>query len=339
MRLARKKEHIENYLKSDFTGNTLFSNVYLENNALPEINFSDVDTSIEFVGKKVDFPIMINALTGGGEELSDINEDLARIAKFFNIPMAVGSQTIGIEEPECRSSFEIVRDIVGEEKVVIGNVSANVPVKYFLEAAEMINADAMQVHLNVSQELFMKEGDRDFNGLLENIVKMKKSYDKPVIVKEVGFGISKDVATRLFNSGIEYVDVAGSGGTNFIEIEDIRNFSTDFSDLYNWGIPTAKALIDCRTISNDLNIVSSGGIKTAQDVVKSLVLGADIVGIGGEILSYLMHGGFEAAKEYVESLIYKTKALMLMLGCKNTKELKKSEYILTGTLKELVNRY
>ncbi|WP_100065710.1 type 2 isopentenyl-diphosphate Delta-isomerase [Miniphocaeibacter massiliensis] len=337
MRLARKKEHVENYLKSDFNGETLFSNVYIENNALPEMDFDEIDTSLNFLGKTASFPVMINAITGGGEELTDINEDLARLAKIFNIPMAVGSQTIAIENPECISSFEIVRDILDSKNIVIGNVSANVSVDYFLKSSEMIEADAMQVHLNVAQEMFMKEGDRNFKGIISNIANLIENYKKPIIVKEVGFGISKQVATKLFDIGIKYIDIAGSGGTNFIEIEDIRNFSTDFTDMYNWGIPTAKALIECRSISKNLQIISSGGIKTAQDIVKSLILGADMVGISGEILSYLMHGGFEAAKEYIDSLIYKTKALMMLLGKKNIEELKTVDYKLTGTLKELIN--
>lgn len=337
MRLERKREHIENYLKSDYVGDSLFSDIYIENNALPEIDFDEVDTSIEFLGKKIDFPLMINAITGGGEDLSDINEDLARLAKLFNIPMAVGSQTIGIESEECCGSFEVVRDIMGPEGIVIGNISANTSLENFLKADEMINADAMQLHLNVAQELFMKEGDRKFKGVEENISNIVKNYNKPLIVKEVGFGISKEVATRLQKKGVKYIDVAGSGGTNFIEIEENRDINSDFSDVYEWGIPTAKALIECREISKDLKIVSSGGIKTPKDVLKSLIVGADIVGISGEILSYLMHGGVDAAKEYIESLIKKTKILMVLLGKKNIEELKTVDYTVVGKLKELIN--
>lgn len=337
MRLDRKKEHIENYLKSDYKGETLFDDIYIENNALPEVDLDDIDTSMKFLGKDISFPLMINAITGGGEELADINEDLARLAKIFNIPMAVGSQTIAIEKEECRSSFEIVRDIIGMDNIVIGNVSANAPIENFLEASKMINADAMQVHLNVAQELFMEEGDRNFKGIKENISKFLEVYDKPIIVKEVGFGISKEVAMELKDIGVKYIDVAGAGGTNFIEIEDIRNFSSDYSDLYEWGIPTAKALIECRDISDDIFLVSSGGIKTSQDIIKSLIIGGNLTAISGEILLYLMHGGFDAAKDYVDSLIKKTKILMVLLGKKNISELRTVEYRVTGYLKELIN--
>ncbi len=336
MRLERKKEHIENYLKSDYRGDTLFSDIYIENNSLPEINLSEVSTEIEFLGKKIGFPLIINALTGGGDELMDINENLARLAKHFNIPMAVGSQTVGIEIEECKDSFEIVREIVGKDNIVIGNVSANTSVEYFEKACKMIDADAMQLHLNVAQELFMGEGDRNFHGLEDNIRNIVKIYDKPIIVKEVGFGISKEVAIRLRNIGVKNIDIAGAGGTNFIEIEDIRNFSSDYSDLYEWGIPTAKALIECREIDDELFIVSSGGIRNALDIVKSFVVGANIVGISGEILLYLMHGGYDAAKEYIDCLINKTKKIMVLLGKKNIEELNLVDYRITGKLKDLL---
>lgn len=338
MRLKRKKEHIENYLKSYSKGNNLFSNIYIENNSLPEINFDEINTEVEFLGKKISFPLMINAMTGGGEELAEINEDLARLAKKFKIPIAVGSQTIGIENDDCTSSFEVVRDIIGSEGIVIGNLSANTNLDYFNKACSMLSVDAMQLHLNVAQELLMTEGDRNFKGILDNITHLVEKSSVPIIVKEVGFGISKDVAITLNNIGVKYIDIAGYGGTNFIEIEDIRSFSHDYSDIYEWGIPTAKALVDCCRIDNrNFSIISSGGIKTAQDIVKSLIIGADLTAISGEILQYLMHGGYEAAEEYIDTLINKTKIIMTLLGKKNINELKSVGYIITGHLKELLN--
>ena len=338
MRLKRKKEHIENYLKSYSKGNNLFSDIYIENNSLPEINFDEINTETEFLGKKISFPLMINAMTGGGEELAEINEDLARLAKKFNIPIAVGSQTIGIENDDCSSSFEVVRDIIGSEGIVIGNLSVNSSLEYFNKACNMLYVDAMQLHLNVAQELFMEEGDRNFKGIVDNIAFLIKESSVPVIIKEVGFGISREVALTLKNIGAKYIDIAGYGGTNFIEIEDIRSFRNDYSDIYEWGIPTAKALVDCCNIEDrNFMIISSGGIKTAQDIVKSLIIGADLTAISGEILQYLMHGGYKAAEEYIESLINKTKILMALLGKKNINELRSVVYIITGYLKEILN--
>ncbi|WP_300409002.1 type 2 isopentenyl-diphosphate Delta-isomerase [Lagierella sp.] len=338
MRLERKKEHVESYLKTGYKGDNLFKDIYLENNSLPGFDFSEIDTKVEFLGKVVNFPLMINAMTGGGEELSTINEDLARIARDFKIPMAVGSQTIGLEYPKCRESFKIARDIIGEEGVLIGNLSATSTLEELQEACEMIDANAMQLHLNVCQELFMEEGDRTFTNLEKNISYLVKNFKKPIIVKEVGFGISSKVARKLFDSGVKYIDIAGSGGTNFIEIEDMRNFNKDYSDMYNWGIPTSKALIDCKREVPDAFYISSGGVNTADSIIKSLILGADFTAASGEVLRYLMHGGFNVARSYIESTIEKSRIMMMLLGVKKIEDLKGVDYVITGRLKELVSR-
>ena len=338
MRLERKKEHVESYLKTGYNGDNLFKDIYIENNSLPGFDFNEIDTKVKFLGKVVNFPLMINAMTGGGEELSTINEDLARIARDFKIPMAVGSQTIGLEYPESRESFKIARDIIGEEGILIGNLSATSTLEELEEAREMIDADAMQLHLNVCQELFMEEGDRTFSNLEKNISYLVENFKKPIIVKEVGFGISSKVARKLLNAGVEYIDVAGSGGTNFIEIEDMRNFNKDYSDMYNWGIPTAKVLYDCKKEAPGAFYVSSGGVNTADSIIKSFILGADFTAVSGEVLRYLMHGGFNVARDYIESTIEKSKIMMMLIGVKKIDQLKNVDYVITGKLKELITR-
>ena len=182
----------------------------------------------------------------------------------------------------------------------------------------------------------MGEGDRSFKGVSQKIESIVKEIDVPVIVKEVGFGISKDVAQRLCNVGVGYIDVAGYGGTNFIEIENLRNHSIDLTEFYDWGIPTAMALIECRSIDKDLYLISSGGVRNSMDIVKSIILGASITGISGELLAYLVHGGYENAEQYLKNLIYKIKVAMLLLGKKNLSELKDTDYRITGRLKDLL---
>lgn len=335
-RKDRKKQHIEEYLKSNFKNTTMFEYIYIEHNSLPELNFDEIDTSTKFLGKNVDYPIMINAITGGGEFSREINRDLSYLAKKYNIPMAVGSQTIALENLETQDSFKIVRETMGNEGVVIANLSGHASLDEIQYAMELIDGDAIQIHLNPAQELAMKEGDRNFEGILNNIEKIVLNIEKPIIVKEVGFGISKNVAERLYEIGVRYIDISGVGGTNFIEIENRRNDEIDFKDLYSWGIPTALALIKCRSISKDLNIISSGGIKTSLDIFKSLVLGANMVGISGELLKYLVKDGFEASDKYLGDLIYKLKMLMLLTGSKNLNELVQVPYKITGELKDLL---
>lgn len=338
MRQERKREHVESYLKTEYVGDNLFKDIYIENNSLPGINFEEIDTKVSFLGKTVDFPLMINAMTGGADELSSINEDLARIARDFNIPMAVGSQKIGIEYPECKESFKIARDILGKDGILIGNLSANASLEELIEASSMIEADAMQLHLNVCQEMFMDEGDRNFKDIEKNIEYLSKNYEKPIIIKEVGFGISATVSKKLTKLGINHIDISGTGGTNFIEIEDMRNFNKDYSDMYHWGIPTAKALIDCKRENPDNFYISSGGVNNADSIIKSFILGANFTAISGEVLRYLMHGGFDEAEKYVEDIIEKSKIIMMLLGVKKIKDLKNVNYTLTGRLKELIQK-
>ncbi len=336
MRRIRKKEHIENYLKTSFRGDTLMGDVILSHNALPNLNFEDIDVSSSFLGKKISFPVLINAMTGGTEFSSEINRNLAELALEFNIPMAVGSQTIALEDENCCESFKLVREIVGPDGIVISNLSGTASPDDVKQAMEIIHADALQIHLNMAQEIVMEEGDRDFRGILDNIEKIAKEIEKPLIVKEVGFGISNEVGNRLYKAGVRCIDVSGYGGTNFIEIENLRNQEMDFSELYSWGIPTAAALIQCRRLPKDMKLISSGGIRTSMDVVKSIVLGANIAAISGELLAYLVHGGYANAKEYLDSLFYKLKIVMMLLGKANIEDLKTTEYKIIGKLKEIV---
>lgn len=338
MRKKRKKEHVENYLRTRYKGDTLLGDVFLQHNALPDLHLDDIDTKTIFLGKTVNYPIIINAMTGGSDFSREINRELSLLAKEFNIPMAVGSETIALceEEDGCKESFRIVRENVGPNGIVIANLGAQSSLEDVKQALELVNGDAIQLHLNPAQEVVMLEGDRDFRGVLRNIETIVNGIDKPVIVKEVGFGISKEVATKLYNVGVRNIDVSGFGGTNFIEIENIRYNNMDFSDLYSWGIPTALALIKCRELPEDLNLIASGGIRNSMDIIKALIIGGNTVGISGEILSYLLHGGYDSAQSYLEGLIYKMRVLMLLLGKQNINELKTTEYKVTGELRELI---
>lgn len=339
MRELRKKEHVENYLRTTYRGKTLLGDVFIEHNSLPDLNLDEIDTSTKFLGKTVDYPIIINAMTGGTDFSWEINKKLAELAKTFNIPMAVGSQTIALcEDEKCEESFKVVREIIGDDGVVVANLNAQACIEDVKFAIDMINADAIQLHLNPAQEAVMVEGDKDFKGVLNNIEYIVKNLDKPVIVKEVGFGISGDVAQKLYDVGVRNIDISGFGGTNFIEIENIRYNDIDFSDLYNWGIPTALSIIQTRKIADDLNLIASGGIRDSIDIMKALVVGGNIVGMSGEILSYLLHGGYENARKYLEASLYKLKILMLLSGTKDVEAIRKMDYKIIGTLRELVSK-
>lgn len=336
MEKERKKEHIENFLNSKFKSNNLLENVYIEHYALTDLNFDEIDTSIEFLGKNLSFPLIINAITGGAETSYDINEDLARLCKKFNIAFEIGSQKIAIKNEEFKETFTVVNNILDKNNILISNISALSNIHDVKKSIEMIKSDAIALHLNPAQEIVQLEGDRNFSKILENIENIIKNTDIPVIVKETGCGISKRVCKELLNIGVKYIDVSGSGGTNFIEIEDSRRIDLDFTNIYNWGIPTAKCIIDCRKISDDFILIGSGGIKTAEEIIKAITLGSDLVAIAGEVLKYLLLGGYKSAEDYLKSLIYQTKMIMLLLGVKNIKELRKVEYKTFGKLKDIL---
>ncbi|MDO4778130.1 MAG: type 2 isopentenyl-diphosphate Delta-isomerase [Tissierellia bacterium] len=334
----RRDLYIENSLISAYKGDNLLKDVYIEHNSLPEISFDDINTFVEIFGKKVAFPLIINAMTGGTEKGCEINEMLYMLSKELNIPMEVGSQMELIKDNDLEQLF-IGEKAEGKNRksVLISNLSSKSSVEDVKYAMDVIDADGIALHLNSGQEAAAKDGNKDFRGIVENIKIMAEEFSDRLIVKEVGFGMSSKTIKTLVDCGVKMIDVSGAGGTNFIEIENLRCYEYDFSDLYCWGIPTAKAIIDARNISKDIKIIASGGIKTALDIVKAIVLGADYVGISGEILKFILHGGYDQAKQYIEELMYKTKIIMFLLGVKNIEELKKVNYTIKGELKDLIN--
>lgn len=335
MRKQRKDEHIERLLQTEYQGNNLLSDVYVETNSLPGLADKDVDTSTIFLGQKVDFPLYINAMTGGTDLSEEINSDLAYIARTFNLPMAVGSQKIALEDEAARKSFHVVREVLGRPHTVIDNLGAEADEEMVREAMAMIEADAIGIHINVSQELAMAEGDKDFSRFEENIRRICQAFPGKVIAKEVGFGLSEVVGKKLVEAGVAAIDVSGYGGTNFVEIEDLRAFDFDYSEFYSWGIPTAKAILNVRRASEEVCLIASGGIKTASDIVKAIILGADMTAISGELLRFLLFGGRDYASKYVQDLILHTRNAMVMLGCTTIEDLKRVPYKLTGRLREI----
>ena len=336
MRKYRKTEHIENFLRSTYVGDPLFSDIFLYNDSLPEINYDEIDTSLNFLNKKVNFPLMINAMTGGSDLSEEINRSLANVAAEYDLPMAVGSQTIALEDKDSRKSFEIVREII-KDGIVISNLSGFASPEDAKLAVDLLRADAIQIHLNPAQELVQVEGERNFCGILNNIEKIVDTSEVPVIVKEVGFGMSQKTVKKLHDVGVKYVDISGYGGSNFFEIENLREPNADISDLFSWGIPTALSLIETKKLAyDDMYLIASGGIKTSVDIVKSLCIGADMTAISGEILSYIVRGGYEYTLRYIDGLMEKTKMLMMLNGAKNISELQKVDYKVTGKLRELL---
>lgn len=320
----RKNDHIkyslESYLDKDY-----FKDIKLFNNSIPEINYDDICLETTFLGKKIAMPVMINAMTGGSDESFKINNDLSKIASEFNIPIAVGSQSIMLKNKSVEKSFKIVREN-NKDGIVISNLSALSSLDNVKRAVDSIEANAIQLHMNASQEFVMNEGDRDFSGMLKNIEHVINNINVPVILKEVGSGVSYDTCKILSNIGAEYIDVSGKGGTSFIKVEDLRNGSNFYEELEQIEIKTPHSIIFCREANKNINIISSGGINKSSQVIKSLALGANITAIAGGILRNYIYGGREEIKKYIINLELNMKKLMGCLGCETIEDIKNLKY-------------
>lgn len=332
----RKWAHLKHSLEiPDGPLSTGFENLHLIHQALSCCNLAEINTTTNLLGKKQQFPLIINAITGGAQGLDKINEKLAFAAQECGIGLAVGSQTAAIKNRATRNTFEIVRK-VNPHGLIIANISALTTADNALEAVEMIEADGLQLHLNLAQELAMSEGDRDFKHLIEKIASIKEKISVPVIVKEVGFGLSLETVNQLKQIGIKYIDIGGAGGTNFAAIEQARNESFTNPYLINWGIPTVISLVEALSVYQESQtyVIASGGVRTALDIVKSLVLGAEAVGIAYPILEIACRTDDSSLINYLNDLFNQTKELMLLVGGQTIKELRNCPLIFTGFAKE-----
>ncbi len=302
------------------------------NDSVPELNLRDIDLSVEFLGKKLNFPLLINALTGGTDQAQNINRDLAYLARKHGLAMAVGSQSIAISNPELKNTFTVVREY-NPDGIIIANLGANSDIKRALEAVKMVSADALQLHFNVPQELAMAEGDRNFKGILENVRRIVGECPVPVIAKEVGFGFSRESVKKLYDAGVKIFDNGGKGGTSFTLIEDKRNgkFNNEFND---WGISTTVSLAEIVSLDFPIQLIASGGIRTAVDAAKAISMGADLIGIAAPFLKVLLAQGVEELDAEISEFKYRLQAVFLMTGSRNRQEIRKKPLVITGETAE-----
>lgn len=345
----RKDDHIklacEQYNAHAESG---FEHVRFIPNALPQLALSDVDASVSVFDEttKWDTPLYINAMTGGSKKGENINESLARVAAKTGLAMASGSLSAALKNPHLAGTFSVIRRF-NPHGFVMANVSAGVSAEQAIKAVEILQANALQIHLNAAQELVMSEGDRDFSAWLNNIEAIASELDSmkvPVVVKETGCGMSAHDVLRLKNVGVRAVDVGGRGGTNFVAIENARRGrKSDYEFLDSWGLTTVESLLDiaqCDEIlceprdcadscdSARMQVFASGGVRTPLDVVRSLRLGASAAGVAGEFLHTLINEGEDALVEQIESWKAQIRVIMALLGCKNIEDLRKNSRIL-----------
>jgi isopentenyl-diphosphate delta-isomerase len=345
--IERKQNHVEICLHDDvaFRGKTTgFERFAFEHDALPELSFSDIDLSTTFLGKTIGAPLMISSMTGGYSEAAALNRQLAETAERFRIPLGVGSMRQALENSSYRESFAIVRKYAPSIQI-FANIGAPEVAKGLTEneismMLELLDADGLIVHLNAAQELFQPEGNTDFRHVLEELTILTEKIPVPVIVKEVGCGISAPCARRLIEAGVKVIDVAGAGGISWQKVEEIRytrqfgqesRFSPQaLEELLNWGIPTAQCLLDIRTLKkespgfNAIEIIASGGIQCGTDIAKSLALGAQLAASARYILKALHEGALE---ETITTWLNDLKSVMFLTGAATIAELRNKTLI------------
>jgi isopentenyl-diphosphate delta-isomerase len=289
----RKTDHIQINLRKDVSSDLTsgLEHYHFLHNALPEINLKEIDTSTKFLSKTLKFPLLISSMTGGTEEGQKINHALELAAAHFGIAMGVGSQRAAIDNPGSMDTFR-VRDIAPDILLFanLGAVQLNYgfTIDQCRKVVDSISADGLILHLNPLQEALQPEGETNFSGLFTKIELICKHLGKPVIVKEVGWGISEAVATQLMNAGVSAIDVAGAGGTSWSQVEmhrsDSKSFQRIAADFKSWGIPTSESIRLVRSGHPNLPIIASGGIRTGLDIAKCIALGANMCGIAGPLL-------------------------------------------------------
>ncbi len=331
-RQARKLEHLWHAVRSE-PASADFSDIGLVHNCLPETCFDTLDLSTQVAGIALKSPLFINAITGGVEDAEEINRELALAARECGLAFAVGSQMAALEDPLYERTFRVVREAC-PDGVVFANIGAYADPEMARRAVAMVAADALQVHLNVPQELMMAEGDSDFRGYRERLEDIVLTSEVPVIVKEVGFGVAREQAALFQAMGVAAIDVGGKGGTNFLQIEKRRAHLKTNEDLLEWGIPTAITILEAAAGAPDLDIIASGGVNTGVLAAKALALGASAVGIAGLAVKILLSEGREVLVQRLRNIEWELKTVMAMTGAASIKDLRAVPVVITGKTRE-----
>lgn len=322
----RKAEHIRLALEERMQVQRQGWDAYrFQHVAMPELDLEQIDTSVEFLGKSLRSPLLISCMTGGTEEATRINRNLAEGAEREGIAVGVGSQRKALEDERTAESFRIRPQ--APTAPILGNLGAvQLNYGYGVEqceaAVKMIDADALVLHLNPLQEAIQPEGDVNFAGLLPKIAEVVEKVSVPVIAKEVGSGISRDAAEKLMSAGVKIVDTAGVGGTSWARIEAARADDTPRGELFaDWGIPTPESIRACAPLG--LSVIGSGGVRNGVDVAKAIALGADLAGMAFPLLEAALESP-DAVEQKIAQVCQELKIAMFCVGAEDISELQQT---------------
>jgi isopentenyl-diphosphate delta-isomerase len=321
----RKAEHIRLALEDRMQlASHPFERYRFGHEALPDLDFSAIDPGVTFLGKRLRAPVLVSCMTGGTELAARINENLAEAAESRGVALGVGSQRKALEDPAQAPTFQ-VRGVAPTIPLLanLGAVQLNYGygVDHCRRAVDMIEADALVLHLNPLQEAIQPEGQCDFAGLLPKIEAVVKALPVPVIAKEVGSGLSEATGRRLASVGVKILDTAGVGGTSWARIEASRAGDHEVGELFaGWGIPTPESIRELRRIDG-VTIIGSGGLRSGVDVAKAIALGADIGGLAQPFLEVALESSERVALR-IDRVVHELKIAMFCLGAPNLPTLK-----------------
>lgn len=324
----RKNEHVslsEKFYKEKVSS---FNDIHFVHHSFPEMDVSDVDLSVDLNELHFTSPFFINAMTGGSEWTGKVNEKLAIIARETNLAMATGSVSAALKDPSQTDTFKIVRK-THPDGLIFANLGAGHGLENAKRAVDILEADALQIHINAPQELVMPEGDREFKGWLENIESIVNGLDQPVIAKEVGFGMSRETIKQLESIGVRYIDVSGQGGTNFAQIENFRRKDFKLDDIESWGQSTVVSLLEADESNVHSHIIASGGIRRPMEMIKAMALGAELNGLSSQFMHMALNDVDEAI-ETINQWQTELKHIMTLLGARTIKDLKQKDLIISG---------
>jgi isopentenyl-diphosphate delta-isomerase len=323
VRLAAEQQHRHQ-------GHNQFDDLSFVHHALAGIDRSDVSLATRFAGIQWRVPLYINAMTGGSPKTGAINRDLAVAARETGVPIATGSMSACFADESAADTFSVMRR-ENPDGFIMANINATFSVDKARRAIDLLQADALQIHLNAVQETVMPEGDRSFASWGPQIEKIAAGVDVPVIVKEVGFGLSRETVLALREMGVRAADVGGRGGTNFARVENDRRDLADYSFLDDWGQSTPACLLDAQGAG--IPVLASGGVRHPLDVARGLALGAVAAGASGRFLGILLDHGVAGLISHISAWLDQVEALMTALGARTPADLTRCDVLIHGGLR------
>jgi isopentenyl-diphosphate delta-isomerase len=347
----RKAEHVNVSLQHDVSApqSASWADIHLIHRALPEVDLEEIDTSVEFLGKRLKHPVFVSSLTGGHPDVASINERLAKIAEEYGLAMGVGSQRAGIVNESVTATYAVARERA-PHAFLIANVGAPQLIEQkdhpaftpadVRKAIEMIGANALAVHLNFLQEAAQPEGDRRARGCIEALHEVAAVAGVPVIAKETGAGISYEQASALAAAGVSAIDVGGAGGSSMAAMESVRAQSRGdtrtarIGQLFrDWGIPTPIAVVETSQAAPGLPLISTGGVRSGLDAARAIALGATLIGMGFPFLKAASESEM-AVRDFFEQFVTELKVAMQLSGAATISQLQRVPAIVTGATHE-----